>query len=132
MPQHISTAFLTMEIVKMAKAMIPLFHATMDDAKMYHLGCTWISEDGLTDRHNVEIRYTRNSEELAVKQGEEQLDGSWMFEEPNGTKHTISKARFDAYVSVKKKHADQYEDIKSRMKTAGINDEIIDAQAATA
>ena len=63
MHQHISTAFLTMEIVKMAKAMIPLFHATMDDAKMYHLGCTWISEDGLTDRHNVEIRYTRNSEE---------------------------------------------------------------------
>jgi hypothetical protein len=121
-----------MEIVKMAKAMIPLFHATMDDAKMYHLGCTWISEDGLTDRHNVEIRYTRNSEELAVKQGEEQLDGSWMFEEPNGTKHTISKARFDAYVSVKKKHADQYEEIKSRMKTSGIDNDIVDAQAAPA
>ena len=53
MHQHISTAFLTMQIVKMAKAMIPTFHATMDEDKMYHLGCTWISEDGLTDRHNV-------------------------------------------------------------------------------
>ena len=131
MHQHISTAFLTMQIVKMAKAMIPTFHATMDEDKMYHLGCTWISEDGLTDRHNVEIRYTRNSEELAIKQGDEQPDGSWMFEEPNGNKHVISKSRFDAYVSVKKKHADQYEEIKSRMKTSGINNEIIDAQAAT-
>ena len=132
MHPQIQTALLTMQIVKMAKAMIPLFHASMDKEKMYHVGCTWSNEDGLKDRHNVEIRYTRNSEELAVTQGEEQLDGSWMYEEPNGTKHTISKARFDTYIGVKKKHADQYADLKNRMKNSGINSEIIDTEPASA
>jgi hypothetical protein len=121
-----------MQIVQMAKAMIPMFHLTTDEHKMHHLGCTWSDEDGLTDRHNLEIRYTRNSEQLAVKRGEEQLDGSWMFEEPDGTKHTISKARFEAYLAIKKKHASQYQEIVDKMTSSGLNNEVIDTASSTA
>ena len=121
-----------MQIIQAAKAIVPEFHAFSDDDKRYHIGATWVSDSGLKDHHNLELRYTRNSEELAVTQGEEQLDGSWMYEEPNGTKHTISKARFDTYIGVKKKHADQYADLKNRMKNSGINSEIIDTEPAPA
>lgn len=129
MHSYLSTAFLTMQIVQMAKAIIPCFHANMDENKMYHVGATWVSEDGLTDRHNLELRYTRNSEYLAI-QGEQQLDGSWMFEEPNGTQHTISKSRYEAYMKTKKKHAEDYENLCKKAAESGVYKEVIDANPA--
>ena len=73
-----------MQIIQAAKAIIPQFHAFSDDEKRYHIGATWVSEDGLQDHHNLELRYTRNSESLAL-QGDPQPDGSWKYVEPNGS-----------------------------------------------
>ena len=132
MQYSISNLFLTMEIVKMVKTMIPCLHATMDEDKRYHVGATWTNENGLTDRHNIEIRYTRNSEQLAVDQGEPQLDGSWVYKEPNGTQHTISKGRALAYEKLRQKHADEYQEMQHRKQAAGLSEDFIDATLADA
>ena len=131
MHQHISTAFLTMQIVKMAKAMIPTFHATMDEDKMYHLGCTWISEDGLTDRHNVEIRYTRNSESLALK-GEPQPDGSWKYVEPSGAEHVMTAERVNAYMKQTHKQAVIMNEMLTKLEAAGLMQDAIETVSAPA
>jgi hypothetical protein len=60
------------------KALIPQPHATMDDERRYNIGLTWIDRDGLTDRHNIQIKYIRNSEKLAITMGDPQPDGSWI------------------------------------------------------
>ena len=131
MHQHISTAFLTMQIVKMAKAMIPTFHATMDEDKMYHLGCTWISEDGLTDRHNVEIRYIRNSESLALK-GEPQPDGSWKYVEPNGAEHVMTAERVKWFMQQTHRQALVMNQMLTKLEQSGTATEVIDALTAPA
>ena len=69
----------------------------MDEEQRYNIGLTWIDPQGLTDRHNVQIKYIRNSEKLAVTMGEPQPDGSWRYIEESGMVHTMSAERVDAF-----------------------------------
>ena len=69
----------------------------MDEEQRYNIGVTWVDRQGLTDRHNVQIRYIRNSEKLAVTMGEPQPDGSWRYIEESGMVHTMSAERVDAF-----------------------------------
>jgi len=69
----------------------------MDEEQRYNIGLTWVDQQGLTDRHNVQIRYIRNSEKLAVTMGEPQPDGSWRYIEESGMVHTMSAERVDAF-----------------------------------
>ena len=64
-----------MSIFAAFKHIIPEFHAYSDDSNRYNLGATWTAADGLKDYHNVEFRYVRNSERLALE-GEPQPDGT--------------------------------------------------------
>jgi len=43
-------------------SLIPQPHGYMDDERRYNVGLTWIDPDGLTDVHNIEIKYVRNCE----------------------------------------------------------------------
>ena len=49
------------------KSIIPEFHAFSDEDKRYNIGATWTGVDGLKDHHNLELRYVRNSERLALQ-----------------------------------------------------------------
>ena len=55
----------------------------MDDNNLYNLGLTWVDQDGLTDVRNLQVRYTRNSERMAITQGDA-TDGSWAYKEAIG------------------------------------------------
>jgi hypothetical protein len=56
-----------MSIFSVVKHLIPQPHAFMDEDKRYNLGLTWTDPEGLTDSHNLELRYVRNSERLALQ-----------------------------------------------------------------
>ena len=79
------------------KSLIPQPHAHMDGESRYNVGLTWIDREGLTDRHNIQIKYIRNSERLAVTQGEPQPDGSWKYVDEGGMVHTMSAERVNAF-----------------------------------
>lgn len=113
------------------KQLIPNFHAYSDDEKRYNLGATWTSSDGLQDYHNLELRYIRNSERLAL-QGQPQPDGSWKYVEPNGAVHTISADRAKAFMQQTHEHATVMCNMLDRLKEAGLMNDIIDTEAQTA
>jgi hypothetical protein len=71
------------DVLAAFKHLIPNFHAYSDDERRYNIGATWTAADGLQDYHNLEMRYVRNSEQLAL-QGQPQPDGSWKYVEPMG------------------------------------------------
>ena len=79
------------------KTLIPQPHCTMDEEARYNIGLTWIDREGLTDRHNLQVKYIRNSERLAVERGEPQPDGSWRYIESSGMVHTMSAERVNAF-----------------------------------
>lgn len=79
------------------KSLIPQPHCNMDEDQRYNIGLTWIDRDGLTDRHNVQIKYIRNSERLAVTMGEPQPDGSWKYIDEGGMVHTMNAERVNAF-----------------------------------
>ena len=116
-----------MQIVSAAKALIPSFQAYSDDDKRYHLGLTWTDDKGLRDEHNLELRYTRNSESLAL-QGEPQPDGSWKYVEPNGNEHVLTSERSDQFLKLTHKNAIVMNEMLDKLKKAGMQ-ETIDAIA---
>ena len=127
---HNSTLFTfitTMQIIQAAKAVIPQFHAFSDDDKRYHIGATWVSEDGLRDHHNLELRYTRNSESLAL-QGDPQPDGSWKYVEPNGNEHVLTAERAKQFMNLTHKNAMVMNEMLTKLEKAGMQ-ETIDAIA---
>ena len=77
----------------------------MDSEQRYNVGLTWIDQEGLTDVHNLEIRYVRNNERLAIERGEPQPDGSWAYKETNGTVHTMSAERVNSFMAKTQEHA---------------------------
>ena len=87
------------------KHLIPQPHGYMDSDRRYNIGLTWIDQEGLTDVHNLEIRYVRNNERLAIERGEPQPDGSWAYKESNGTVHTMSAERVNAFMAKTQEHA---------------------------
>ena len=119
------TFITTMQIVSAAKALIPSFHAFSDDDKRYHLGATWTDDQGLRDEHNIELRYTCNSEKLALK-GDPQPDGSWKYVEPNGNQHVLSSERAKQFLHITVKNAVVVNAMVDKLKKAGMQ-ETIDA-----
>tara|TARA_R110002020_G_scaffold470314_3_gene696109 strand:- start:993 stop:1418 length:426 start_codon:yes stop_codon:yes gene_type:complete len=87
------------------KHLIPQPHGYMDSEQRYNVGLTWIDQEGLTDVHNLEIRYVRNNERLAIERGEPQPDGSWAYKETNGTVHTMSAERVNSFMAKTQEHA---------------------------
>jgi hypothetical protein len=110
------------------KHLIPQPHGYMDEDKRYNLGLTWTDAEGLTDCHNLELRYVRNSERLAL-QGEPQPDGSWAYVEANGTVHTIAAERAKHFMDKTHEHATIMCAMLDKMKEAGMMGDIIDTQA---
>ena len=100
----------------------------MDADQRYHLGLTWSDQDGLTDCHNLELRYVRNSERLAL-QGNPQPDGSWQYVETNGMVHTISAERAKAFMEKTHEHANIMCTMLDRLREAGLMDNIVDTEA---
>ena len=89
--------FTVFKMFQVFKALIPQPHATMDAEQRYNIGLTWVDRDGLTDRHNIQIKYIRNSEKLAVTKGEPQPDGSWKYIDEGGMVHTMCAERVNAF-----------------------------------
>ena len=113
------------------KHFIPQPHGYMDEDKRYNLGLTWTDVDGLTDCHNLEFRYVRNSERLAL-QGQPMPDGSWQYVEANGTVHTITPERAKAFMDKTHEHATIMCAMLDKMREAGMMDNIIDTSAQAA
>lgn len=120
-----------MQIFAAFKHLIPEFHAFSDEDKRYNIGATWTDNDGLRDFHNLEMRYVRNSERLAL-QGEPQPDGSWKYVEPNGNTHVISADRARHFMETTQAHASMMCDMLERLKKAGLYDKFIDTEAKPA
>ena len=120
-----------MQIFAAFKSFIPEVHAFSDEEKRYHLGATWTDQDGLRDMHNLELRYVRNSERLAL-QGEPQPDGSWRYVEPNGCVHTISLERAKHFMEQTQAHASIMVGMLDKLRDAGVLDETLDTTAQPA
>ena len=76
-----------MQFLSAIKPFIPQPHAFLGEDRNYNVGVTFVDDLGLTDRHNVSLRYVRNSEKLALTNGAIQPDGSWKYVTANGTEH---------------------------------------------
>ena len=113
------------------KHLIPNFHAYSDDERRYNIGATWTAADGLQDYHNLEMRYVRNSEQLAL-QGQPQPDGSWKYVEPNGCVHTMTAERAQAFMQQTHEHANIMCTMLDRLREAGLMDNIVDTEAKAA
>ena len=120
-----------MQIFAAFKHLIPEFHAFSDEDKRYNIGATWTDSQGLRDHHNVELRYVRNSERMAL-QGEPQPDGSWKYVEPNGNVHVISAERAKHFMEQTQAHASIMVGMLDKMREAGIIDDILDTDAQPA
>lgn len=110
------------------KHLIPQPHGYMDADHRYNVGLTWTDADGLTDCHNLELRYVRNSERLALE-GQPQPDGSWQYIEANGTVHVISAERAKAFMDKTREHATIMCAMLDRLRESGMLDNAIDTQA---
>jgi hypothetical protein len=120
-----------MQIFAAFKHIIPEFHAFSDEDKRYNIGATWTDGDGLRDFHNLEMRYVRNSERLAL-QGEPQPDGSWKYVEPNGNTHVISADRAKHFMEQTQAHASIMVGMLDKLREAGVLDEMLDTTAEPA
>ena len=103
------------------KPFIPQPHALRDEDDRYNVGFTFIDDRGLTDRHNLQVRYTRNSERMALECGDVQPDGSWRYIEPNGTVHIFDAERAKAFMDTTEKSATIMVDMLDQMKKAGVS-----------
>ncbi len=113
------------------KHLIPQPHAHMDGEQRYNLGLTWIDREGLTDHHNLQIKYIRNSEKLAVTQGEPQPDGSWKYIESGGMVHTMSSERVNAFFKKTQENAVMMSAMIDKITEASATD-TVDTEAAAA
>jgi hypothetical protein len=121
----------TMAFLAAFRHLIPNFHAYSDDECRYNIGATWTAADGLQDYHNLEMRYVRNSERLAL-QGQPQPDGSWKYVEPNGCVHTMNAERAQAFMQQTHEHANIMCNMLDRLREAGLMDQVVDTSAEPA
>ena len=108
-----------MKIIESLSAMLPRLHAFLDKDNFYQFGATWTASDGLREQHNLELRYTHNSERLAL-QGEPMPNGSWRFVAANGRIHTISAERAKEFMETTHRHATVMVGMLDRLKEAGV------------
>jgi len=120
-----------MEIFACFKNLIPTVHAYQDDEQRYNLGATWTAADGLQDYHNIELKYVRNSERLAL-QGDVQPDGSWKYVEANGTVHTITADRANNFMKTTSDNATLMCQMLDRLQQVGMPGPTVDTEALPA
>jgi len=120
-----------MQIFAAFKHLIPEFHAYSDADKRYNIGATWTAADGLQDFHNLEMRYVRNSERLAL-QGDPQPDGSWKYVEPSGRVHTMTAERARLFMEQTHAHATIMCGMLDRLRESGMLDDAVDTNAQPA
>lgn len=120
-----------MKVFSLLQSLLPEVHAFSDEESRFHLGCTWHSNDGLRDYHDIELRYIYNSERLAL-QGEPMPDGSWQYVEPNGRTHTISAERARAFMDNTQRSASIMLEMLEKLNRSGVMNDAIDADAQTA
>ena len=122
----------TMSVFDCFKSILPQPHGFMDEDGLYNVGLTWIDQDGLTDVHNVQLRYVRNSERLAVQHGKPQPDGSWAYTEANGVTHTMSAERVKAFMEKTQEQATLMCSMLDRLQESGLVGPMVDATAGPA
>jgi hypothetical protein len=120
-----------MEFLSAFRHLIPEFHAYSDEEQRYNIGATWTAADGLKDYHNLELRYVRNSERLAL-QGDPQPDGSWKYVEPCGRVHIMSAERAKLFMEQTHAHANIMCGMLDRLKEAGLLEQVVDTSAQPA
>ena len=120
-----------MQILAAFKSIIPEIHAFSDEEQRYNIGATWTGVDGLRDYHNVELRYIRNSERLAL-QGDPQPDGSWRYVEPDGTTHTIAAERAKQFMEQTQQHASIMVGMIDKLRESGVLNQPVDTTAKPA
>jgi len=120
-----------MKILSTLQSWLPELHNYTDDNQRHHIGCTWHGSDGLRDIHDLELRYSYNSERLAL-QGEPRPDGSWAYTEPNGRAHTISAERARAFMESTHRSATLMVDMLSKLRDAGVLNEVVQTEAQPA
>ena len=128
----ISNQLLTiMKFFSTLQAWLPELHNYSDENQRHHIGCTWHGRDGLRDTHDLELRYSYNSERLAL-QGEPHPDGSWAYTEPNGRVHTISAERARAFMESTHRSATLMVDMLSKLRDAGVLNDVVQTEAQPA
>jgi len=128
---HYIHLFTTMKILSTLQSWLPELHNYTDEDHRHHIGFTWHGKDGLRDSHDLELRYTYNSERLAL-QGSPRPDGSWAYTEPNGRVHTITATRARAFMQNTQESASLMVEMLEKLRDAGVLDEIVDTQAQAA
>lgn len=124
-------AIFLMKLFSTLSAMLPQLHAFLDEENFYQLGATWTASDGLRELHNLELRYTHNSERLAL-QGEPQLNGSWKYVAPNGRVHTITAERAKDFMETTHRHASIMVGMLDKLKEAGVTGPMVETVSANA
>jgi len=120
-----------MKILSTLQSWLPELHNYTDDDRRHHIGFTWHGKDGLRDSHDLELRYTYNSERLAL-QGSPRPDGSWAYTEANGRVHTISAERARAFMQSTQESASLMVEMLEKLRDAGVLDDIVETQAQAA
>jgi len=130
MPIGITHFIATMKLLTAISALLPQIHAFLDEEGFYQLGATWIAADGLREQHNLELRYTHNSERLALR-GEPMPNGSWRYVSVNGRVHTISAERAREFMETTHRHATVMVGMLDRLKEAGVAAPTFEAEPST-
>jgi hypothetical protein len=118
-----------MKLISSITAFIPQLHAFLDEDSFYQFGATWTAADGLRELHNLELRYTHNSERLAL-QGDPQPNGSWQYVAANGRVHTITAERARNFMETTHRHASIMVGMLDKLKEAGVTAPTIDTASA--
>ena len=121
----------TMNLLTALNSLLPELHSYRDEDRRFHMGCTWHARDGLGELHDLELKYTYNSERLAL-QGEPRPDGSWCYTEPNGRVHTISTERAKHFMERTYEHATVMCQMLDKLRASGALNDPIDTQAQAA
>ena len=128
---HYIHLFNTMKVLSTLQSWLPELHKYTDEERRHHIGFTWQGKDGLRDSHDLELRYTYNSERLAL-QGIPHPNGSWAYTEANGRIHTITAARARAFMQSTQESASLMVEMIEKLRNAGVHDEIVETQAQAA
>ena len=128
---HYIHLFTTMKILSTLQSWLPELHNYTDEERRHHIGFTWHGKDGLRDSHDLELRYTYNSERLAL-QGSPRPDGSWAYTEANGRVHTITAARARAFMQSTQESASLMVVMLEKLRDAGVLGEIVETEAQAA
>jgi hypothetical protein len=121
-----------MGIFNLFSCIVPEFHAYSDEDKRYNIGATWTDSNGFRDHHNLEVRYVRNSEKLAIEQGQPMPDGSWQYTEPGGAVHVMTAERAKQFMEATHHHATILCTMLDKLRDSGVMGDALDTTAEAA